>query len=308
MKKRVSIIVVLVMIISISTIGLFSGKTHAKSAQLSLAVPDSVKKEDEFTVHVQLDSDVDLYSIDAYLKYDESLMEFVPDTECVTGSAGILEIKDVFPEETRTKEYDITFKAIETGKSEIALTEVYLIDYADMDFVEVIPSAVDVDIQMNRSEDMDIRLADLLVAPGTLEEEFRSDLFEYEMHVGLDVEEIGVSATALEESSVVESEIPEKLQVGENIVTVKVTSLSGNVGVYTIHIYREDIEVVEDETEEIEEQESFSDEEITQEVAQPDEQQEVSDTEMQDAENEEQVPETTTEVEEQDESTETATE
>lgn len=245
MKKKISILVVMLMVISISAIGLLGGKSHAKSAQLSLEVSDSVKKADTFTVHVKLESNEDLYSIDAYLKYDEALMEFVPEIDQITGAAGVLEIKDVFPEETRVKEYDITFKAIETGKSDIALDEVYLIDYADMDFIEVIPSAVSVNIEMNRSEDMDIRLADLLVAPGQLEEEFRSDLFEYEMHVGMDVEEIGVSATALEESSIVESDIPEKLQVGENIVTIKVTALSGNIGVYTIHIFKEDLENVE---------------------------------------------------------------
>lgn len=249
MKKKISILVVMLMVISISAIGLLGGKSHAKSAQLSLEVPDSVKKEDTFTVRVKLESNEDLYSIDAYLKYDEALMEFVPETDQITGAAGVLEIKDVFPEETRVKEYDITFKAIETGKSDIALDEVYLIDYADMDFIEVIPSAVSVNIELNRSEDMDIRLADLLVAPGNLEEEFRSDLFEYEMHVGMDVEEIGVSATALEESSVVESDIPEKLQVGENIVTIKVTALSGNIGVYTIHIFREELENVENSEE-----------------------------------------------------------
>lgn len=270
MKKKLALFLTAVLVIGLSVIGLMHGnKTYAKEAEMRLEVSKSVKKENEFTVKVILNSDVNLYSIDAYLSYNADLLEFVPDNELVTGSAGVLELKDIFAEETKNAEYELTFKALGTGKAEIALTDVYLIDYADLDYIEVVPSAKRFDIGINKKEETDARLSELLVAPGVLEEPFSPEKKEYELHVGLDIEMIGISAIPMDEGSVVELDMPEKLVVGENIVTITVTSLSGKVNTYIVKVYREEMKeevtegLSEDVTEEVTENES---EEITEEV------------------------------------------
>lgn len=256
MKKKLAIFLTAVLVIGLSVAGLMhDNKTYAKEAEMHLEVAKSVKKENEFTVKVVLNSDVNLYSIDAYLSYNAELLEFVPDNELVTGSAGVLELKDVFAEETKNKVYELTFKALGTGEAEVALTEVYLIDYADLDYIEVVPSAKRFKIGINKEEETDARLSELLVAPGTLTEAFSPEKKEYELHVGLDIEMIGISAIPMDEESVVELDMPEKLAVGENIVTIKVTSLSGKVSTYIIKVYREKIkEVTEEITESMSEE------------------------------------------------------
>ena len=241
MRKKIAIILSFILICALSIAGVLShGKAQAKKAQIDLVIPDAIEKENEFTVKVVIDSDIDLYSIDAYLSYDSNMLEFVPDNEVVTGTSGILEIKDIYGEKTKKAEYEITFKAMETGNTELALTDVYLIDYTDLDHIEVSSKKEQLEIGINRQVAGDASLEELLVAPGDLTEEFSPDCLEYEVHVGLDVEMIGVSAIPADEDSVVELDMPEKLAEGENLVVITVTALSGNVKTYTIKVIRQE--------------------------------------------------------------------
>lgn len=247
MKKKLAVLLSFVLIIGLSVVGVTSReKAYAKEAQMYLEITDSVKKENEFTVKVILNSDVELYSIDAYLSYDAELLEFVPDNDKVTGAAGVLELRDTYGEETKNAVYELTFKALETGEAEIALTEVFLIDYADMDYIEVVPSVKYFQIDINKKVEADARLSELVIAPGELTEDFQPDKLDYEMYVGMDIEMLGVSAVPMEEGSVVGLEMPEKLQPGENLVVITVTALSGNVNIYTIKVYREEQNTISD--------------------------------------------------------------
>lgn len=248
MKKKIAILLAIVLVLGISVVGITSKNTsYAKTAEMRLEVPDSIKKENVFTVNVILESDVQLYSIDAYLSYDATMLEFVPDNNFVTGANGLLELKDVYQKETKRATYEITFKALETGDAEIALTDVYLIDYADLDYITVVPTAKQFAIGINRTVAEDARLADLVVAPGEFTESFHPDKLEYEMHVGLDVTKVGVSAIPMNEDSVIGLDMPETLQLGKNVIKVTVTALSGNVNEYIITVIREEIEESPDE-------------------------------------------------------------
>lgn len=267
MRKTLSVALVLVLILSFSVVGVTSqNKAYAKEAQIYLEIPDSVKKENEFTVRVILNSDVNLYSIDAYLSYSTDTLEFIPDSAFVSGTDGVLELKDIYGEETKTAEYDLTFKALETGAAEVALTEVYLIDYTDLDYIEVSPSSKKFEIGVNRQVAEDARLMDLIAAPGEMTDEFSPDQLDYEMHVGLEVETIGISAIPMNEDSVVGLEMPEKLKEGENLVVITVTALSGNVNTYTIKVIRQ--EWPDEAASEEEEDSSEADVEQTTEVDQ----------------------------------------
>lgn len=282
MKKKIAMLLTFALIIGLTAVGIsFNNKAYAKTAEMYLEIPESIKKENEFTVKVVLNSDVNLYSIDAYLSYNADLLEFIPTADYVTGASGILELKDTYDEETKSAEYEITFRALDIGDVEVALTDVYLIDYADLDYIEVTPSVKKFSIDINKKIEDDARLSDLLVAPGKLTEEFQPNQLEYEMYVDLDVEMVGVSAVPMEEDSLVGLEMPEKLQVGENTIVITVTALSGHVNTYIIKVYREELvenkQVMDlessssqseeaDTTEAVTELENTAAEEITQQV------------------------------------------
>lgn len=276
MKKKIALLLTLVLVLGLAVTGIHSKeKAYAKEAEMHLEVPESVKKENEFTVRLVLNSDVALYSVDAYVSYNAELLEFIPKEDCATGGAGVLEVKDTYNAETKNAVYELTFKALDTGEVELALTDVFLVDYADLDYVEVAPSAKKIEIGVNTQEDTDARLSDLLVAPGELSEPFDPGRTEYELHVGLDVEMIGVSAIPMEEESVVGLEMPEKLQIGENTVVITVTALSGHVKTYTIKVYRE--EISEEETsEDIRKTDTENDTEQTTELVTEQEKEETS--------------------------------
>ncbi len=312
MKKKLAFLLVFVLTVGLFAVNAVSDHTvYAKTAQMYMEFPDTIKKEDTFQMKIVLDSDVELYSVDAYLSYDAEKLEFIPETEAVTGTAGILELKDTYPEETKNIVYTISFKALETGETEIGLNDISLIDYADMDYIEVASSSQMLDIGINKKVEMDSSLADLIVAPGDLTEEFSPDQTEYEMHVPLDVELIGVTAIPAEEDSVVELDMPDKLKVGENVITITVTALSGNVQSYKITVYREEIEDTEDTEEEATEEETTalsSEEESGFETA-PTEEATVSDTEedttQDDLEPDERITENTDSAEETEDQQET---
>ncbi len=242
MKKKIAIIIALVLVLGLSVVGITSGdEAFAKNAEMQIIVPDNIKKENEFKVTIELESDVQLYSVDAYLSYNSEILEFVPDSQCVTGAEGVLELKDTYAEETKKATYEITFKALEVGQAEIALTDVYLVDYADLDYITVTPSAKQFEIGINKKVAEDARLSDLIVAPGVFTESFDPDKLEYEMYVGLEIEQVGVSAIPMNEDSVVGLDMPEKLQVGKNTITITVTALSGSVNEYTVTVFREEL-------------------------------------------------------------------
>ena len=248
MKKIISILLAVVLVFGLSVFGITShNKAYAKNAEMHLEVPASIKKENEFKVKVVLESDVQLYSIDAYLSYNTELLEFIPDNNYVTGADGVLELKDTYGDETKNATYEITFKALDTGVAEVALTDVYLIDYEDLDYIEVTPSAKQFEIGVNKSVAEDARLSELIVAPGAFTEEFDPNILDYEMHVGLDVTTVGVSAIPMNEDSVVGLDMPDTLALGENVIQITVTALSGNVNVYTVTVIREEIEESSDE-------------------------------------------------------------
>ena len=214
--------------------------SYAKMAQMYVEAPDTIQKEKEFTVKVVVNSDVNLYSVDAHLAYDHTKLAYIPENENVTGDAGVLEIKDTYAEETKQAVYELTFKALELGDVEIALSEVFLIDYSDLDYIEVNASAKQFQIETNEQVEDDARLSALLVAPGKLDTAFTPDKMEYEVHVGMDAEMVGVSAIPMEESSLVEVDMPTVLQQGKNTIKIKVTALSGNTSTYVIYVFQEE--------------------------------------------------------------------
>lgn len=241
MKKKIAIMLVFILVIGLCVIQSSNGRhVYAKTAQVCVELPESVKKEQEIVVKVVLDSDVNLYSVDAYLSYDAQKLMFVPSDDVVTGADGILELKDVFPEETRKKEYEIRFKTLDVGEAYVNLTKVYLIDYEDLDYLEVAPSLHNFIIDVNESVSGDARLRELTVAPGELTPHFDEHCFEYELYVGTDVETIGVTAVPVREDSVVDLEMPESFVVGENTVRITVTALSGETKDYIVHVIRQE--------------------------------------------------------------------
>ena len=89
-----------------------------------------------------------------------------------------------------------------------------------------------------RDRSSDSALSELLVYPGEFDESFSPEVYEYHMTVGVETENVVLSAVPSDENAVVTADIPETLVIGENKATISVKALSGDESVYTVYITR----------------------------------------------------------------------
>ena len=86
----------------------------------------------------------------------------------------------------------------------------------------------------------DVKLAELLVFPGDLNQGFSPDVQDYTVYVPANAEEFLVSAVPMSGGSSVNVSKPAVLAYGENLALVQISSASGNFGEYRIHVFRGD--------------------------------------------------------------------
>lgn len=212
----------------------------AKSADFAVTVENQkVKKDEEFTLYITIDSSVDMSKLEAYLNYDDSYLEYVKaDSESVVGASGIVSVSQEFNEPKNEVNYAITMRALEVGSTEVTIQDIYIEDDVNSDIIEINKTSAKVEIIENNTEDSDATLSELLVFPGELNVKFEPTIVEYEVTVDSDVEELILSAIPSSDDSTVEIIQPEVLSYGENHITIHVTAPSGTTKDYKITVYR----------------------------------------------------------------------
>lgn len=212
----------------------------AKSAAFSVTVKDQkVKKGEEFTLYVTIDSSVNISKLEAYLDYDDSYLEYVgADSSNVVGATGMLSILQSFDETVNEVQYAITMRALEVGSTDVLIQNIYIEDEVNSDIIEINKTSATVQIVENSNVESDATLSELLVFPGTLNVDFEPAVMEYEVTVEKDVEELILSAIPSSEDSTVVIDSPEVLAYGKNEVKITVTALSGSVNEYKLNVYR----------------------------------------------------------------------
>ena len=68
----------------------------------------------------------------------------------------------------------------------------------------------------------------------------------YNISVNYDIEDLDISALAVDSKDKVEIEKPEKLEVGENKITIKITKEDGTITSYVIMVERKNIDEEQD--------------------------------------------------------------
>lgn len=226
-----------------------SGKAHEAAITVETET-GTAKRLSEFRVNVTIESPEPITTIEAYLSYDSSVIEFVSsETPSIVGNGGILRIADFYPEGATKATYELTFSALELGNSSLELYDIKAEGAEDAQAVDIQSRSSAVEVIVNRSEPTDARLYDLLVADGKLKPDFNSNIYEYTIKVPYEIETLMFSAEPINEDSVVTLEQEKTLQHGDNIILIRVTSPSGIEKVYTLNVYRaltED-EILEDE-------------------------------------------------------------
>ena len=239
MKKK-RIIPVILVVILLGSILLTNQINSAKEVNFSIEVEDkSVKKDEEFNLKITVSSDNKMSSVDAYISYNNELLEFISsENEGVLGASGTLHIANQFAEGVTEAVYVIRMKALEVGSSEFKVGDAYIVDAQSSDYMKIKQSHASIEITKNEAEASNATLSELLVMPGTLDQEFRPEVYEYSIKVAYDVKELILSAIPTDEESVVTIDKELNLVEGDNAFTITVTAPSGDTKEYKLNVHR----------------------------------------------------------------------
>lgn len=241
MSKRIKIVgSVLAFVVAAAVIIHFvTIPIKAKEAQITLDAPEQVKNGEQFVLTVTVDSASALEGIDARITYNPEVVTFVGDEAgLMTGSDGLVNLKDIYEEETFQKKYQLTFEANSIGDCSFAFDKTYITDYAKLEEMEIHSNEDTVSVVENHKISDNTALAEILVATGELTPAFDENITEYTVYVGEDEDTFIFSSTPADGEALVTVDMPETLSMGENKVVITVTAPSGAVKEYLITVYR----------------------------------------------------------------------
>ena len=239
MRKNIVIIFVLVF-----SFLLGGEKAFASSASVELKGADKTVVGEKFDVTLEIDSEESLSGVETYLSYDDSLAEFLSADEGIAGGKGLLRVNIKNLEDVDGKlKYKMTFLARATGSFAMTFSDevhLYAIDMDDE--ISVATSDLEMRIKNSKKVSSDSSLLGIKVAGGVLTPKFSSNVLDYKVSVGKDVDDITVGVTtadAKSEYSLVK-DYGNKLKAGENNIYILVKAEDGSKTTYNIKVNKED--------------------------------------------------------------------
>ena len=240
MKNKVFLAVVFLIAVVSFAIAI-PKKSDASGVSYEVKVSsEKVKKGEEIPITVTVTGDTLIKSVDAYVSYDETMLEFVgAEGDCVTGSSGVLRIADNYEDGgVKSAVYNLTFRALLVGNTSIRVQETFVEEESSHQVNTALEGSANIKIEENGAVSQDATLKSLELYPEGLTPEFTPGQTSYSLQVEKDVTELIISAVPMDKESVVTLEGNENLSDGENKITITVASMSGEKKVYTITVYR----------------------------------------------------------------------
>lgn len=180
-KKIISIICATVLTLCAVVGGVvFTGmQTIASGAQMTVSVESpTVGKDDEVKVLVTASSGEAMSYIKADLTYDAEKLELVgTSTDLATGANGEIQIIETLAYGETERTYELTFKALEVGATDISLHDAYIEQYESLEMVSLESSYTSLEVVVNTDISEDARIKELMIAGvQKLEEKFSPDV------------------------------------------------------------------------------------------------------------------------------------
>lgn len=217
----------------------------AASAAITLSTDkSSFTVGDEISVSVKLSSEAILGDFEAFVSYNDDVLEFKKSGSHIAGGDGLIKISDKnVGTEENSRKYILNFTAKKTGNSTISLKdnpEIY--DYESGLDMSVSSNELNISIEAPKTASTNTNLKSLKINPGTLKPEFNRKVTEYSAQAGSDIKQMIISAVAEDEAATVAVKGNDALKPGSNKVIVTVTSESGSKKQYVIEVIREEEE------------------------------------------------------------------
>ena len=221
----------------------------AASATITLTTDtEEIHAGDTVEVKLTIKADATIGDFEAFLSYDDTIFEFYSAASCITGGAGFLKVADIGASPSaQERTYRIYFKALMQGECEVALYDRPVV-YCYTDGTEMSVTGVNKIFQVlpSFSASSNSRLSALYLvddqpATVTLSPEFQPETTKYYAAVDYLSDMVIVSAIAEDSLANVEVSGGKNLSHGNNEVLITVTAEDGSRTVYTIYVYRSEL-------------------------------------------------------------------
>jgi len=215
----------------------------ASSASITLGTDTtSVTKGDKVIVSIQLSSEALLGDFEAYISYNDDVLEFQSGESFLAGGDGLLKLSDTNVSNMEySRKYIIKFIAKDIGNSDITINEKAAIyDFETGLDMSVSSNRLNISVVAAETASTNANLSSLELSPSSVIPNFDSDITEYATNVTYEVEQLIISALPEDDAATVTIQGNDKLLIGTNKVTVTVKAESGDTKKYTIEVDRDD--------------------------------------------------------------------
>lgn len=262
MKTRISRNIGLFLILFI--VGLFINTKPCLAASTEIKIntdKNEVTVGDEIIVYFNLSSDSQIGDFEAYLNYDDEILEYKEGPSFILGGIGLLKITDSnVMEGSDTRKYAIKFQTLKSGSAEISFQDpVMVFDFDTGMEMSVSHNVLNIEVKSAKTASDNAFLKSLKISPAQLEPEFQKETYQYSTSVSYETEKLIISAIPEDEKARVSISGNDFLKEGENKISITVLAESGVNIEYTIDVIREAKKEEHTETDEkpIEEIKSF---------------------------------------------------
>ncbi|MBH1939293.1 cadherin-like beta sandwich domain-containing protein [Mobilitalea sibirica] len=224
---------------------------QAASAELQIYTDvEEVHVGENLFVYITINSETMFGDFEAYLTYNEEVLEYISGASVITGGSGYLKISDVNTSEAGySRKYTLKFETLKVGSSEITFDDAIVYEYESGMGMAVSIKDLEVSVKAAQTASDNAFLGSLKISPSNLSPDFDKNTFTYETMVSHTVDRLVVEAVPEDEKSIVKISGNDSFIEGENKVIVTVLAESGANIEYTINVIRETAPVEEDNTE-----------------------------------------------------------
>lgn len=209
-------------------------ESFAANARISFSDPSTqVGQEVAVTMKFSSTDGQPLGDTKVTLNYDTAMLEYMGGSDNVSGDMGILQVRG--GQGSTEVVSELRFKALKAGTAAISVSDWEGYDTNGNVLAEVKTGSSAITIDRLPTSSDDASLQSLQVSPGKLDPSFNPETDTYRVTVGLDTQDLTVSAVPNNDGATVVLEGGSELQEGENTVLCKVTAQDGaTVKNYTI--------------------------------------------------------------------------
>jgi hypothetical protein len=217
----------------------FTTPCFAASAKVEVTCEKTnVTVGDKVNAYININSTTTFTDFEANLQYDNDILEYVGNTQKVSGANGDLRISDInVANGGTTRKYALQFKAKKVGESNLSIIEPKVYDESSNE-LSVSSDEVTVKVNAQVSASTNANLKSLITEP-EMDKPFNKNTHVYNADVDSKTDQLFITAVPEDKKATVSISGNDSLKEGKNKVVIKVLAESGNVIEYIINVNKE---------------------------------------------------------------------